>query len=432
MTDVLVIGGGMAGAIAALSARSKGAEVVLARRSLGATALSSGAIDVAADLSAPAGALKSQLISPELAAREVARIRPNHPYAVLVDKLHRLKESLSFAAARLPELLSPPLARNALLPTPLGTVKPAGMAQLSQVGADLASLPESIAVVQLSVNPIYDARLIAGGLEAAAALLGRRLAAQVVESRYFREIDDALRGPYELAELLERPGAVEDLARDLKLRFPESVGAVLFPPILGRRGTSLAARLSGLLGCPCTEVLSGPPSPPGLRLQEALDAALMTAGVPIVESEVRCERPGSGTFTLQDGQSIEAASVVLATGKFIGGGITRLQHFREPVFDLPLFAGGSRAQDQYIGDLLADRFQGEHQVFRVGVRIDSGLRPVGLSGQPCDPRLFAAGSVISGYDPAADKTGLGVAIFTGYLAGEAGASLVPLARSGKR
>jgi glycerol-3-phosphate dehydrogenase subunit B len=98
------------------------------------------------------------------------------------------------------------------------------------------------------------------------------------------------------------------------------------------------------------------------------------------------------------------------------------------VLDLPLFAGHRRAVDQYIGDLLAEKVEGEHQAFRVGVRIDAGLRPLGPQGTLFDPRLFAAGSVISGYDPAADKTGLGVAIFTGYLAGEAAAALVLLAR----
>jgi anaerobic glycerol-3-phosphate dehydrogenase len=35
--------------------------------------------------------------------------------------------------------------------------------------------------------------------------------------------------------------------------------------------------------------------------------------------------------------------------------------------------------------------------------------------------MYAAGSVIGGYDPAADKTGLGVATFTGFLAGESAA-----------
>src|SRR5229473_2429793 len=382
VAEVLIIGGGMAGCIAALSAKKRGAEVVVARRSLGATALSSGAIDVAPDPAAPPGDMKSQLVSPLLAAREVARTRPNHPYAILVNRLDRLKEALSFAAAQLPEVLDPPMIRNALLPTPLGTVKPAGMAQSSQAGADLASLPESIGVVQLSVNPSYDARIIAAGLEQAAARLGRRLSAQVVESGFFRDIEDALRGPYELAELLDRPGAIEEFARDLKRRLPQGIGALLLPPILGRRGKSLAPRLSQLLGgCPCSEVLSSAPSVPGMRLQEGLDSALGRAGISILETGVQCSQPGSGVFTL-DGRPIEPAAAILATGKFIGGGIVRAQRFSEPVLDLPLFAG----------------------------------------------RLFAAGSVISGYDPAADKTGLGVAIFTGYLAGEAAASLVLLAR----
>ncbi len=419
----------MAGSIAALCAASRGTKVILARRSLGATALSSGAIDVAPDPAAPPGDLKSQLVSPELAAREVARTRPNHPYAILVDKLERLKEALRFAAEQLPDLLGAPQSRNALLPSPLGTVKPVGMAQSTQAGADLASLPDSIAVVQLSVNPSYDARLVARGLEEAATLLGRKLTASVIESRFYRSLEDALRGPYELAEMLDRAGAIEDFARDLKLRVPSGIGALLLPPVFGRHSKRLVERLSQLLGgIPCYEILSSAPSVPGIRLQEALDGALIREGIPIIESEVKASHSGSFAFKLEGGQLLEPAAAVLATGKFIGGGIVRAQRFREPVLDLPLFAGSRRAEDQYIGDLLAEKVQGEHQAFRIGVRIDSSLRPLGAQGSPFDPRLFAAGSVISGYDPAADKTGLGVAIFTGYLAGEAAASLVLLAR----
>jgi glycerol-3-phosphate dehydrogenase subunit B len=96
--------------------------------------------------------------------------------------------------------------------------------------------------------------------------------------------------------------------------------------------------------------------------------------------------------------------------------------FRESLLSLPVYAGGRRVQDEYIGDLLAEDVRGDQQAFRAGVRIDSSLRPLGTDGLPFHPRLYAAGSVISGYDPAADKTGLGVAIFTGYLAGEAAAS----------
>jgi glycerol-3-phosphate dehydrogenase subunit B len=424
VSEVLVIGGGMAGAIAALSAKRRGASVVLARRSLGATALSSGAIDVAPDPTAPSGDLKSHLIDPQKAAREVARTRPHHPYAVLQEKLPRLLEALHFAAQQLSGLIGPPLAVNALLPSPLGTVKPSAMGQLSQVGADLTSLPPVIAVVQLSLNPSYDARMVSRGIEAAARSIGRTISATVVESHYFHAIEDALRSPYELAELFDRPGALEGFAQDLQPRLPPAAQALLLPPVLGRRAAALASKLSELLGgIRCAEMLSAAPSVPGLRLQQSLDDALARERIELVETEVSRE-PVAGVLRLRlgAGRVVEPGACVLATGKFIGGGIVRDASFRESLLSLPVYAGGRRVQDEYIGDLLAEDVRGDQQAFRAGVRIDSSLRPLGTDGLPFHPRLYAAGSVISGYDPAADKTGLGVAIFTGYLAGEAAAS----------
>jgi glycerol-3-phosphate dehydrogenase subunit B len=56
------------------------------------------------------------------------------------------------------------------------------------------------------------------------------------------------------------------------------------------------------------------------------------------------------------------------------------------------------------------------------VRVDRQLRPLSASGAPLHPRLFAAGAVVGGHEPAADGTRLGVAILTGYLAGAAAGS----------
>jgi glycerol-3-phosphate dehydrogenase subunit B len=72
--------------------------------------------------------------------------------------------------------------------------------------------------------------------------------------------------------------------------------------------------------------------------------------------------------------------------------------------------------------------ESDQVAFRAGVRIDETLRPLRADGGAASPSLFAAGSVIRGYDPASDKTGLGVAIFTGYLAGEAAAEAAIRAR----
>ena len=90
---------------------------------------------------------------------------------------------------------------------------------------------------------------------------------------------------------------------------------------------------------------------------------------------------------------------------------------------LPVFSGTRRLGEEYVGDLLDERAESDQVAFRAGVRIDEALRPVRADAVPASLALFAAGSVIRGYDPASDKTGLGVAIFTGYLAGEAAAEV---------
>ncbi|HZN95626.1 MAG TPA: FAD-binding protein [Myxococcales bacterium] len=419
--EVLVVGGGMAGAMAALSAARAGARVLVARRALGATAISSGAVDVAPGPGAPLSDLPAQRVPPEQAAAAVARLHPAHPYAVLSARLNRLGESLRFCAQALPELFDAPPERNVLLPTPLGTLKPAAMAQRAQVAADAAGLPERVVVVQLQALPSCDARLVAVGLEEAGRALGRKIGAVEITSTFFRTVDDPHRPVHELAAMLDAEGAVEALAAELKPRLPEGTQAVLFPPVLGRARLDAAARLSAALGMPCAELLSAAPSVPGVRLQEALDRALKRAGVEVVEAAAECRDLQAGSYALGE-RGVTARAAVLASGKFLGGGIERAGRFRETVFGLPVFAGARLVGGEYVGDLLGERVESDQVAFHAGVRIDGSLRPLRADGAPASPSLFAAGSVIRGYDPASDKTGLGVAIFTGFLAGEEAAA----------
>jgi len=408
----------MAGALAALSARRAGASVRLVRRALGATAMSSGAVDVAASPFAPGGDLAGQAGDYLEAAAAIARVRPRHPYAVLKGQLSRLPEALAFLVAALPELFDPPGRNNTLLLTPLGTVKPTALAQRSQLGGDLSTLEGPVVVAHLGVNPRFDATLVARGLTAAAKAIGRELEIRAVEARPFRRVEDALRTPYELAQDLDAPGRLEALVEELGHALPPGTRTVLLPPLLGRSTPRLAERLSQALNVRCFEVLSASPSVPGVRLQEALDAALKAAQVELLEMELT--RTEDGTLMLA-GAPAQAKTVVLATGKFIGGGIRREARFEETLFGLPVFVSGRDAGDAALGELLSERITDDQAAFRAGVRIDASLRPVGADGRPLIPNLFAAGSVLEGYDPASDKTGLGVAAFTGFLAGEAAA-----------
>jgi glycerol-3-phosphate dehydrogenase subunit B len=260
---------------------------------------------------------------------------------------------------------------------------------------------------------------VAQGLESEARARGRSVTAVPVSSRFFRHLDDALRSPFELAEALDAEGSERALADHLRLDLPAGVQAVLLPPVLGWRRPGLSARLSDALGIPCAEVLSAAPSVPGVRLQDALDRALNDGGVRRLDAEVRGGEGGS--VWLEPGGATRAGAVVLATGKYIGGGIARAPGFREPVFDLPVFVRGRRLTSEWLPSLLGDVPEARHDAFLAGIRVDAELRPLGPGGAPARERLFAAGSVIAGYDPAVDKSGLGVAIFTGYLAGEAAA-----------
>ena len=81
MLDVVVIGGGLSGCIAALSASRRGARVALASRSWGATALSTGALDIA---HTPALSRAHQV--PRTMAEHIMDIvahRRRHPYSVM-------------------------------------------------------------------------------------------------------------------------------------------------------------------------------------------------------------------------------------------------------------------------------------------------------------------------------------------------------------
>lgn len=173
-----------------------------------------------------------------------------------------------------------------------------------------------------------------------------------------------------------------------------------------------------MLNVTCAEVLSGPFSVPGMRLQTALDSALKRAAIELVESEVK--REGDG-FAIAADRSVRPDAVVLASGRFISGGIEDQGVLREPIFGLPVYVGGELIDRRYLGDWLSGHFAEEQRLFRAGLRIDAELRPLDSEGNPFDAHVYAAGSVIGGYDPAVDKTGLGVAVFTGFLAGEAAA-----------
>ena len=416
--DVLVVGGGMGGVIAALSARRSGASVVLVRRAPGATALSSGTIGVAPGYGATPSEPFAARRGPIDSARRLAASRPDHPYARLGRALEQLEESLTFAAGQL-DLLAPFTGRSRWLPTVYGSAAECALCQRSMIAADLATAGP-IAVVGLRGHLGWDPRLIAHGIARLAPAGAPQ--ATAVDVDLFRTEAGAVSRPHELAAALEVPGAAGEAGARLAEALPAGTSVALLPPILGLAAPlAVAERIGAAAGVAVAEVVGDVPSVPGLRLHRALDAALAAAGVVVVHGGVE-EGRGPGEPALAAGREVRAPAWVLATGRFIGGGIVRRSKLFEPLLGLPVEASEGGASGFHLARrpsamlTLRERVAAQ-PLLAAGLRVDERLRPLDAHGRPVHEALFAAGSVIGGHEHAADGTGLGVAVLTGFLAG---------------
>jgi len=419
--DVLVAGGGMAGAIAALAARRAGRAVALVRRSPGATALSSGAVSVAPDLGALAGEPLASRRPPLEAAARLAAARPDHPYAVVGTA--RLGEALAFACEELAAALAPFDDRRRFLATLYGSAVGAGLCQRANVAGDLLSVRGLLAVAGFAGHAGFDARLVAGGL-------GRYVARGGPEPRAVEVALPAglgaLARPHELAGALDAPGAAEALGDALRAALPAGARAALLPPVLGLDpGARAVERVAARAGVPVAETLSDVPSVPGLRLWRALEARLAAAGVRVVQGELAAA-PAPGEPVRAGDAMIQAPVWILATGRFVGGGIARRGVLAEPALRLAVQAAEGREAGVHLAvrpaaSLTSRDRRRPQPLLSAGLRVDHALRPLDERGRPVHPGLHAAGAVLGGHEQATDGTGLGVAILTGYLAGLAAA-----------
>jgi len=444
--DVAVIGGGLAGLCAAIAAAGRGLRVVVVRRGLGATALSSGGLDFPDRLPS----LFGQAFSGIAPAEAASGIAP-------AEAAETLRGWCAAAGAE--------LAGHPGRPLPLldiaGRVRSTNLA-LVQHAAGRVDRWDGRRVLFLEVEgyaPFHAEwvkrmvvarglavrdRVTAGvvavpGLEGEANLPAARIA------RALEEGDTATRFGLRVAKAARQAGA-ELVALPPVLGFERA--AWVFETVMA--AIAGAASGSGVPGPAVTvfELLSPPPSLPGQRLQRLLDGAALAAGVEIVPGRVvgfgTAARATTAVTSLEiasHGRTwvLEADEFVLAAGTFIAGGLRSVgQRVSEPLFGLSVFAppppgwppGEIPVGDRPVREMVWERFDARHPIFEAGLAVDRDLRPLEASGRVSFANLRAAGSVIGGYNRFADGAGSGVAAVTGLAAGHLAAAAVERRRSG--
>lgn len=409
-SEVLVIGGGLAGSTAALAAARWGADVRLVAHKDSTLSQASGLVDVL-------GRHQGELVAEPLDV--VSSLPEGHPYERA--GVTALEAGLDLFDEVVPGYAGGHTDRNALVPTHGGTVKPTARYPAS-TAAGLASRRAETLLVGFESLPAFDAPMAAAHLSNAGVPFDVRgvtlefpgdLRADATVTRYAHALtDDEPVGDRESGTRAVLADAIEE-----HLGAAERVGLTA---ILGRNEhEAVRADLESRLDVPVFEVPMGPPSLPGLRLEDALYDALDAAGVaietgnPVVDAETADGR--IDTVTVERTHSrvpYRAETYVLATGGLVGKGVdSDREGVREPLFDCHV----PHPADRY--EWFDDDPFGEHAFARFGVDVDRELRPRGANGAVEYDNLRAAGAVLGGGDVAAEKSASGMSLATGWKAG---------------
>jgi len=236
--------------------------------------------------------------------------------------------------------------------------------------------------------------------------------------------------PLGLARLFEQADVRAAVAAQLKSRLDGATRAG-FPAVLGLEHHAEAWRdLQDRLGVPVFEIPTLPPSVPGIRLYNALKAALTRAGVPIlldmavgrglVEGNRATGNRATGVVVpgVVREMTYRAKTIILTTGGLYGGGIAsdHRGQMREVVFDLPLHVPGG------LGDWFDPTFLSmqRHAVHEAGVRANALLQPIDAEGRIVLENVRVAGRALGCYDPLAEGSTEGVWLATAYRAAASG------------
>ena len=399
ISDVIVIGGGLAGLMAAAVAASHKQKVTVLTYGSGSLPLASGAIDF----------LNAK--TPDTAIKDLP---DSHPYSKIgFDNIEAAAKFLCdvTAQANLPYNGKPRI--QIPIVTAIGTLKYSGLVPESMDASNLAN-KKKIFVASIKGLKDFYAKMLVDNLK------------KYFPDKTFEiaELDLNLLGGRDItcmdaAQLLtdnEQP-----LANDLKRLNATADDAIILPPIFGLAGNFSRSVVQTQIRAEIIETTCLPPSPPGMRLQRAFMKYLQNAGVRIYENSkvVRGVFEGKKVTGVVVENAVRektfpARKVILATGGFYSGGLTmrEFDYPTEPIFDLPVFFP-TGAENWSNPNLFDDKPQG---FSTTGILTNANLNPINERGKVLFDNLHVVGANLGGVDFIHERSAGGVAIASAYKA----------------
>lgn len=405
MRDVVVMGSGLAGLAAAVRLAEEGKEVTLVTKGIGGLQLGQGTVDVLG-------------YSPEFVADPLGAIDSfadsDHPYshftgAEVGGALEWLKKTVG------PDLLVGDESRNFRLPTAVGALRPTALAQPSMVAGEPADGRRYVIVGLKRLKDFYP-ELVAANLARQTTPSGEPIQARAIQVDLEVRAGEADTSGLNFARALDRPEVREKLCALVAPQL-EDGDVVGFPAVLGIGDLNAWRDIAARLGHDVFEIPLPPPSVPGMRLNELFTRLVKAHSRLIVGTTVCGYEAADGRVTsVTIGSAgrpkvIEAREFILATGGFESGALAMDSYgnVSETVFGLPLV--GTE------GEMIHGDYWGKDQpLFKSGVVVDQGMRPLDASGNPVYQNLHAVGGLLAGATRWREKSGDAIALATALRA----------------
>jgi len=397
--DLIIIGMGLSGLMAAKTAAEAGQKVLIVGKGMGSLYLFSNTIDLLGSL--PKGKETGESLS------QWIKDHPKHPYSKMGPE--KIEEALSSFLSLFP----PPYSfqtienGNCLIPTGAGTFRPTYLVPDTMVAGTSLKEGNGLIVGFKDFKDFY-AHYVADQLRCRGTILT------------LPDFPDQEMTATALARLMEKKSFRENIGREIKkqLHHETQVG---FPAILGMRNPiQVKEDLEKIMSANVFEIPIPPPSIPGIRIFNRFKEWLIQKGVTflpgysvskaIIKGK-RCEGiemthpPVITTYS--------ADRYILATGRFMGGGLVASdERISEAIFSLHVAQPPSR--EDWFEKSFFNRLP--HPVHEAGILTDASFRPTNENENPILENVWAAGSILAYHDCIVEKSREGIEIATGYMA----------------
>jgi glycerol-3-phosphate dehydrogenase subunit B len=395
--DIIIIGMGLSGLMAAKTAAEAGRKVLVIGKGTGSLCLFSNTIDLLGDL--PKGTDNGCALSRWI------EDHPQHPYSKAGTA------AIDEAFASFVSLFPPPYSfqsmggENCMILTGAGTFRPTRLVPSTMVAGASSWQVKTLIVGFEGLKDFY-ARYVADGLGCQGITL------PLPETRN-QEITASL-----LSRFMEQDSFRENIAREIRkhINGEDRVG---LPAVLGlHEPLAVKKDLEDKLGTEVFEIPALPPSIPGRRIFDRFRTSLIQKGVtfllgqPVTKVSLkgtRCE----GVYVLHSPVSTfySGARIILATGRFMGGGlVAEKERIIEPIFNLPVI------QPESPEGWFTRMFSGDHPIHYGGIETDDSFHPVDKKGARRLENVWVAGTLLAHHNAIQEKSREGIELVTGYLA----------------